>query len=361
MEIRLRAFLLLGTAVMLAACTTAPDPVSKPAQRAMWPLPPDQPRYVYEAVLRNSQSVARDLEEDRLRRTLTGIADEARSFKKPLGVAARGGRIYVTDTEGRRVCVFDVPRRRLFTFGHRNEGELIKPAGIAVDGRGNVYVADVSARRVVKYDALGLYLGAFGGKAELERPTGVGVAPAGDRVYVVDVGGVDSDKHQVIAYDGAGKKLFVLGPRGTESGRFNLPVDAAVAGNGTLYVLDAGNFRVQAFDPQGRFLRAFGSPGNAPGQFSRPRGIAVDRDGNVYVTDAGFANVQVFDPDGQVLLALGVRGVEDAPGRYRLPAGVAADETGRVYVVDQFFHKVEVLRRLTDAEGLRMLSDYAKR
>ena len=361
MGIRLGAFLLLGTVLLFAGCATAPGPVSKQARPAMWPQAPDQPRYIYEAVLHNSQSIARESEEERMRRLLTGAGTEVRGFKKPLAVAARGGRIYVTDTEGRRVHVFDVPRRRFFTFGYRSEGELQKPAGIAVDSRGNVYVADVSARRVMQYDGLGLFLRAFGNRTELERPTGVGVAPSGERVYVVDAGGVDSDKHQVTAYDKDGKKLFVIGSRGKENGRFNLPVDAAVAADGTLYVLDAGNFRVQAFDRDGRFLRAFGEVGNAPGQFSRPRGIAVDRDANVYVSDAGFANVQIFDSAGRLLLALGGRGTEDAPGRYRLPAGVAADETGRVYVVDQFFHKIEVLRRLSDAEGGRLLEEFSTR
>lgn len=361
MGIRNTFFLLLGSTLLACASVSPPETASNQARVAMWPPPPDQPRFIYETVLRNSQSISQESEDDRLRRLLTGVSEDARGFKKPLAVAARGGRIYISDTEGRRVHVFDVPRRRFFTFGYRNEGALNKPAGIAVDGHGNVYVADVSARRVVKYDGLGLYLGIIGSKAELERPTGVGVAPAGDRVYVVDTGGVESDKHEVIAYDGDGRKLFVIGPRGKQPGRFNLPVDAVVAADGTLYVLDAGNFRVQAFDRDGRFLRAFGSVGIGPGQFSRPRGIAVDRDGNIYVTDAGFANVQVFDPAGRLLLALGGRGVEDAPGRYRLPAGVATDESGRVYVVDQFFHKVEVLRRLTEAEGRSLLDEFAKR
>lgn len=360
MGIRAGAFLLVGS-VFLAACVGTPQPASKPARPVMWPQPPDQPRFVYETVLRNSLSIAQESEEGRLRRLLAGAGEDARGFRKPLSVAARGGRIYVTDTEGRRVHAFDVPRRRFFTFGYRAEGELQKPVGVAVDGRGNVYVSDVSARRVVKYDGLGLYLASFGNPGELERPTGIGVAPRGDRVYVVDTGGVDSDKHEVVVYDGDGKKLFVIGARGRVSGRFNLPVDAAVAPDGTLYVLDAGNFRVQAFDRDGRFLHAFGEVGNGPGQFSRPRGIAVDRDGNVYVTDAGFANVQVFDSTGRLLLALGARGTEDAPGRYRLPAGVATDETGRIYVVDQFFHKIEVLRRLSDAEGTRLLGEFSNR
>ena len=359
MGIRSRAFLISGIATaLIGGCADVPvSPVSKPVVRPAWPEPPDVPRFVYEAVLRDSSSIrAGDSESDRLRRLMTGEAEVRAGLRKPLSVAARGGRIYVSDTEARRVFVFDVPRRRFFALGYRFEGELRKPAGMAIDGARNVYVADVSGRRVVKYDALGLYIAAFGGAADLERPTGVAVNAAGDRVYVIDAGGVDTDeRHRVVAYDQTGRRLFVIGRRGAGAGEFNLPVDGAVAPDGTLYVLDAGNFRVQAFAPDGRFLRSFGAVGNGAGQFARPRGIAVDRVGNVYVTDAGFANVQVFDPAGRLLLALGGRGAEDGPGRYQLPSGVAVDETGRVYVVDQYFHKVEVLRALSDAEGSRLL------
>ncbi len=37
--------------------------------------------------------------------------------------------------------------------------------------------------------------------------------------------------------------------------------------------------------------------------------------------------------------------------------GIAVDETGRVYVVDQLFNKVEVIRRLSDSEGKKMLPE----
>jgi len=347
-------FLLLGSAVCLLAACAAPKDGSEATALKVWPGPPDPPRYVYEAQLRDSKSIRVDSEDERLRRAIIGADDVTRTFGKAFGVAARGGRIYVTDTEKRVVHAFDVPRRRFFTFGYRREGMLKKPAGIAVDARGNVYVTDQGARRVVKYDGLGLYLAVLGGPEDLLRPTGVAVSADGARVYVVDTAGVDSERHRVVAYDHAGKRLFTIGHRGGKPGEFNLPVDVAVARDGTLYVLDSGNFRVQAFDSGGRFLRAFGSVGAGPGQFSRPRGIGVDPDGNVYVSDAWFGNVQVFDAQGRLLLAIGQRARADGPGHYRLPAGIAVDETRRVYIVDQYFHKVEVVRRLDAAESRRI-------
>lgn len=317
-----------------------------------WPAPPERPRFVYEGFLRDSRSVEVGGEHE-MRRLLMG-GDTPRGLAKPLSVAARGGRVYVTDTEARRVQVFDIARRRFFALGWRGEGRLQKPAGIAVDALGNVYVADIGTRQVVMYDAWGLFKRRFGDPAVLQRPTGVAVDAAGERIYIVDAGGVDSDRHEVRVHDADGRLLRILGGRGAEPGRFNLPTDAVVDADGTLYVLDAGNFRVQAFDRAGGYLRSFGAVGNGAGQFSRPRGIAVDADRNIYVSDAWYGNVQVFDREGTLLLAVGARGERDAPGRYGLAAGVAVDETQRLYVVDQFFHKIEVIRRLAAEKSGRL-------
>lgn len=331
----------------LAGCAAAPAP-REPAAVPVWPPPPDVPRFRHEATLRNAGSSADASAAARLREQLGGEPPPA-SFGKPGAVAAARGRVYVGDTEGRRVFVFDLARRRSFAFGLRREGELRKPAGMAVDAQGLVYVVDATARRLVIYDAIGLFQRAIDGAGLWVRPTGVAVSADGTRVHVVDTGGVESDAHRVHAYDAQGRLVRSLGRRGEAPGEFNLPVDAAIAPDGTLWVLDAGNFRLQAFDGEGRFLRAFGAAGNGLGQFGRPRGLAIDADGLLYVSDASFANVQVFQGDGQLLLALGGRGSADGPGRFALPAGVACDETGRLYVADQFFHKIEVIRKLAPA------------
>jgi len=341
-------------AALLAACTVAPPQIAAGDEddRTIWPAPPDLPRFAHEATLRSAADIFVDSEDARLERLMTGrrIAAEA-AFDKPTAVAARGGRIYVTDTVKRYVVVFDVPRRKVFQFGIRAPGRLAKPVAIALDAKQNVYVADATLRRVYVYDTLGLFQRTIGDPADLERPTGVAVSPGGDRIYVIDRSTNESDRHRVLAYAADGRRLSEIGTRGAGPGQFNVPVQGAVAPDGTLYVLDAGNFRVQAFDRDGLFLRAFGTVGDAPGQFARPRGIAVGADGIVYVSDGAFGNVQAFDPAGTLLIALGASGKTDRPGRYALPIGVGVDETGRIYVVDQYFNKVEVIRRLTEAEG----------
>ncbi len=344
----------IGAAVgstFVAGCAT-PPPAAGAARRPMWPVPPEQPRYAFEATLRNAASLQDGAQSSALRRLIVGDEELRASFGKPMGVAAARGRVYVTDTEGRRIFVFDVPRRRTFSFGLRLQGQLKKPSGIALDGEGRVYVVDTSARRVVIYDELGLYLGDIDGAAHWVRPSAVAVSGDARHVCVVDTGGVDSASHRVCIHDRDGRLVGSIGKRGHEPGELNLPADAAIGPDGLLWVLDAGNFRVQAFDADGRVQRIFGSAGSGLGQLARPRGLAVGHDGIVFVADALLCNVQVFDAQGQLLLALGSRAqAQDAPGRYLLPARLACDASGRLYVVDQYLHKIEVLRRVGEAEG----------
>jgi len=360
-------FILPVIALLLAACSTVEEKKLYDGP-LIWPQPPDQPRFAFEAMLMSPADIAQVSEDAKLREKLTGVAavSDKPVLSKPSAVVARNGRIYVADTGSNTIIVFDVPRRRIFSFGIREPGHLAKPAGLALyedmlNGKQAVlavYVVDSSLRKVFIYDSIGLFLRTVGNSEDLERPTGVAVSPKGDRIYVVDRSYNESNQHRVVVYDGTtGKKIQVIGTRGSGVGQFNIPLQATVARDGTLYVLDSGNFRIQAFDRDGKFLRNFGNVGKEFGNFGRPRGIAVDDDGNIYVTDASFNNFQIFNPEGQLLLAIGQSGQESYPGLYGMLNGIAVDETGRVYVVDQLFNKVEVIRRLTESEGQQMLQE----
>lgn len=335
---------LLTTAALLAACASAPAP-DKPFEPPVYPPPPAEARFVYEATLRSSTQVTLDREQSRWRYLLTGERPQGVAFAKPFDVAVCQGRVFVSDTVRRQVLVFDFPGARFFEIGLKDPGRLLKPLGLATDAACNLYVADGTQSRVLVYDQEGTYQRALGGTSQFHRLSHVAVDPEGRRLFAVDTGGVTTDEHRVRVLDArSGESLRDFGVRGKDAGQLNLPRDIAVAPNGDVYIVDSGNFRVQVFRPDGTFVREFGSPGAQFGQFSRPKGIAVDRDGNVYVVDTAFGNFQIFDAQGRLLMFVGERSAADGPGKFMLPAGIEVDEDGRVYFVDQFFAKVEVFR-----------------
>lgn len=338
--------------VMLAVsgCAQVPDQnagAKKDNRLLVYPAPPDEARFYYERTIYGSANVMDRKQESGLKQWVTGETEAASNepLAKPYAVAVHRGRVFVSDTADRVIKVFDVPQGRYFKIGEDDSGRLGKPIGIDLDGAGNLYVADASAKAIMVYDRDGKFLRRLGKPTMFDRLTSVTVDSKGDRVYVVDIGGVRSENHRVRVMDArTGELLFDIGKRGNGPGEFNLPRDVAIGKDGQLYVVDGGNFRIQVFDANGKFLNDFGKVGINLGNFARPKEAATDKDGNLYVIDAGFGNVQIFNAEGQLLLFLGDRSGKDGPGFFILPSGVYVDEDGRIYMVDQGFRKVDVFR-----------------
>lgn len=349
-----RALAATLAALLLAGCG-APAPYKAPPL-PVFPAPPDAPRFYYERTLYSSADVEPDEKNAGLRRMLTGESRVGEGIAKPYGVAVHKGRVYVSDSARRRVSVFDIPGQRFFQIGEGDQGRLSLPLGIDVDAQGMLYVVDATTKLVNIYDGDGKFQRSLGGPKFFKRPSGIAVDKAGERLYVVDTGGVTNDEHhRVRVFDAkTGNHVLDFGTRGTGDGELNLPRDVAIGRDGMLYVVDGGNFRVQVFGPDGSFVKTFGSVGRQTGQFSRPKEAAVDADGNLYVVDAAFGNFQIFNPDGHLLMAVGSRSERDGMANYMLPSGIAVDADGRVYMVDQYFHKVDMYRPAALAPGAGM-------
>lgn len=346
---------LAAVAALLAAC--AEGPVTKEAARDLvFPSPPDEARFVFERSIYSSRDVLEPERNSALRQMLTGEGERGgEGLAKPYAMAVQEGRVYVSDPVTGTVKLFDIPGKKYLAIGADEQEQLIQPLGIDVDAQHNVYVVDGTAKDVKIFDGKGKFVRKLGGPRMFSRPSGIGTTADGERVYVVDTGGVqEKEHHRVRVFSGkTGAHLFDFGKRGSGNGEFNLPRDIAVGPDGRLYVVDTGNFRVQIFDRDGNFQKTFGSLGRQFGSFARPREVAVDRQGLVYVSDAGFGNMQIFDADGQLLMFIGARSERDQPARYMLISGVAVDRDGRVYTTDEFFRRVDVFRPagLKSSEG----------
>lgn len=356
----LRPALLLVCVVGLSACVTVQtrniEEVGRASRPLIYPEPPDEPRFIFERALRTSTDVVPEAETNALKRAITGVSDETVDrLSKPYAVAVSQGRVYVSDSASRNVKVFDVPARRFYKIGEDpGPGRIVKPLGIDVDAAGNLYVADATSKKILVFDSQGNHLRSIGKPDSFDRLSSVSVDKKGERVYVTDIGGIDSQLHRVRVFDArTAQHLFDIGKRGTEPGEFNLPRDVALGKDGRIYVVDGGNFRIQIFDKDGKYLKSFGSVGKNMGQFARPKEIATDPEGNVYVVDAAFGNFQIFSPEGELLMFIGDRSERDIPAGYMLPSGIAVDEDGRIYFVDQWFARVDVFRpyALKDTDG----------
>lgn len=337
---------LIAVGGLLAGCADAPQR-REAARELVFPSPPDQPKFVFERSIYTSHDVVPKGKDAALMQVLTGEGERGgEGLQKPYAIAVRQGRLYVSDPVAGTVKLFDIPGRRFLAIGPDPQETLVQPLGIDVDEHFNLYVVDGAARDVKIYDAGGKFVRRLGGPKDFFRPSGIAASPDGERVYVVDTGGVArKDEHRIRVYAArTGQHLYDIGRRGSADGEFNLPRDVALAADGRLYVVDSGNFRVQVLDRDGSFVRAFGSIGRQFGNFARPREVAVDPQGTVYVSDAAFGNMQIFSAEGELLMFIGARSERDEPARYTLLSGVGVDTDGRIYVADEFFRRVDVFR-----------------
>ena len=168
---------------------------------------------------------------------------------RPTGIAINKNekRLYVVDTVGHRIDVFDLSGSRLFSIGKRGaqDGEFNYPTHVAIDSAGDLYVMDSMNFRVQIFDKDGKYLTQFGGNgtsiSQFMKPKGIAV-DSEKHIWVSD-----SIRNSVQVFDRTGRLLLIFGRLGTDAGQFDIPTGLFIDDMDKLYVSDTYNYRVQMF------------------------------------------------------------------------------------------------------------------
>ena len=233
----------------------------------------------------------------------------------PVEVAAdpRGGvAIVAGETRVRHVDAAGVIRTAagIATPGWSGDGgpataaALDQPTAAAYDAAGNLYIAELGGRirRVDAATGLIATIAGVGGEgdsgdggpataARLNRPHGLAVAADGAVVFA------DTFNHRVrrIAPNGTITTLAGTGVAGGAgdggpgtAAQLSLPVDVAVAPDGSVLVADYGNTRIRRIDAAGVITTAVVAEG--------PNGVTVDAAGVVYFNERDRARIRRFDP-----------------------------------------------------------------
>lgn len=310
----------------------------------VWPLPPEKPRIRYLGALSNNTDIEPPKKKGWLQK-LINEEDATRviGMRRPTGIAVDSQeRIYVADTNGGAVFIFDLRGKALSLLGAEGSGRLANPYGIAIDKNDRVYVSDTKLKRIYVYDRTGNLVAALSkvGNQQIINPAGLAI---------------DEDRNRLIIADSQGHRIFVadlnqldrgasFGKAGDGDDELYYPNSVAVDKAGRIYVTDSMNFCVKVFDKDFKFIRRIGEHGSGMGMFDRPKGIAVDSQNHIYVVDATFSVFQIFDDAGHLLLFVGGFGRE--PGSFRLPSGIFIDRKDRVYVSDQVNARVQIFQFL---------------
>ena len=218
-------------------------------------------------------------------------ADSARRFVNPVGIGrAIDGSVLVADAGLAvvlRLAPDGVPR------GSFGRGLLKRPTGLAVDPvSGRVFVADTHGHDVKVFDRDGVLLATWGrrgeGLGEFNFPTHLTWAQG--ELYVTD-----TLNNRIQILDGvSGEARRSLGERGLTVGNLVRPKGVAVDSQRNVYVVESYYDHLLVFDRLGRFLMGFGGVGKGSGRFYLPSGVWIDSRDRVFIADTFNGRVAVF-------------------------------------------------------------------
>jgi len=273
-----------------------------------------------------------------------GFGDDA--LNKPMDVAEINNFVYVTDTNNKRVQVFDISGTPIFKFGKEGEGpgQFKFPYGVAGDSQGQVYVSDLYNGCISVFDSKGKFIKYFGEKDPKEtiiEAPGI-LRISGDKLYCTDI-----KKSKVLIFDMTGKLLKEIGGQGQENGQFQAPNALTVDKDGTLYVVDTGNQKVQVFDKDGKYVRFINGTTDPAGNsvFVNPRGVGIDSRGILYAVSNLTHYVYGFDLNdktGKSLFAFGGNGESNT--QFSLPNGLYVDANDNIFITDTSNQRVAVYK-----------------
>jgi hypothetical protein len=116
------------------------------------------------------------------------------------------------------------------------------------------------------------------------------------------------------ALAGTVAQVYSLGAaEGSDEQMFGAIAGVAFDAADNLYVLDRQSARVMVYGPDGRFRRQIGKKGQGPGELSVPLQMAVAPNGTVVVNDGARQGFSVFGPDGAFVRNVAMEGMLASP------------------------------------------------
>jgi DNA-binding beta-propeller fold protein YncE len=241
--------------------------------------------------------------------TYLGASSVALDNPHDLKISPDGRYLYVSDVGNSRIAILDPATLEL-----RGEFGADHQSGthdIDFDARGRAYVADTHNNRVLIYTVDGLEARLVGELGERIRgPEGVLAHPNG-RIYAAGAW-----SGNVVAYDD-GRVVAEL--RGLSA-----PHDLELAGNGDIWLADAGNDRLLLLSPD---LAVKAELGRDRYDFDGVRYLDLTQQGMIVAADKYNHAIKFIDAQGKLLHVLGDGRAGKGEGRFTTPEGVELRES----------------------------------
>lgn len=253
---------------------------------------------------------------------------EGRTIRPQYLAQDTDGNIYVTDFKH---CAYKLDPSGMQVFarypkdrkGGHEQGRLILPQGIVVDGQGFVYIVDQAKNCVYKYANSGEHIKTWPGKGsakKLNSPQGMTLGTDG-LLYIADklngrVVVIDKEFNFVKEVRFIGQ---VTAACNHPSSKFR-PTDTAVFGN-VLYVTDEHAGKVYKFRlTDNACVGIIGKEGVRRNEFKQPQGICTNSLGYWYVSDTGNGRIVKYNAKDEIVAVWAIQEIQR--GKYLSGTGL---------------------------------------
>ena len=220
---------------------------------------------------------------DAERKYMRCIGKQESAFNKPRGIAiSEEGHLFVANSN--RIDVIGEDGTFMRHFG---EGELENPKSLAIDASsGKVYVTDYDSHRICVFSQEGALIKMFGAKGsnsgEFHFPLDLSIS-VNSHLYVTDT---QNHRIQVFTLQGDFVREFSTGQQSNPFGVLVLADSTVLA-----FVHEK---QMSAFNEKGEAIHTFGQRGKGEGCFKDARVFVVDDNGDLLISEWKNKRVQIF-------------------------------------------------------------------
>jgi len=245
-------------------------------------------------------------------RLLVWEGGEGYHFVAPSGIVAlENGDVYVADAQLHEIFHLNPKGELLGVFGKE---QLQRPLGLAFDAVSrHLYVADTYGHDIKVFDLTGRLLRTIGQRGdqpgEFNFPTYIALAKG--KLYVADT---MNARVQVLDAE-TGQSQLIIGQQGLRVGDLMRPKGVALDSEGNVYVVESYGDYLLVYNSKGEFLMPIGGTGKSIGKFFLPSGLWIDSKDRVFVADMFNGRVSLFQ-----FLGGGSEGESPTPDRQPSPA-----------------------------------------
>ncbi|MFN8670572.1 MAG: protein kinase [Candidatus Sericytochromatia bacterium] len=219
------------------------------------------------------------------------------------------------------------------SFGNYGHGELefSSPRNIYIDKDNLLWISDTKNSRVQVIDKNGNFMFNLEFKY-MKAPCAV-IKDNEGTIFILD-----AEDFKIRAFDIDFNCVFEFGGKGIKDYNLNSASSITISEDNKIYVTDPDSNIVKMFDNRGVFIKNI----TKKEEFKSPFSITYSNN-KIFILDNAIPKIQANSKEGRVLFSFGKRGI--GTGEFTVPRSIATDKNNNIYITEKLTHRVQVFNQ----------------